>query len=228
MLRRFILLFLGFSFPMGSFSEEVYFFNRQRPLLSMAEMVKTSQSSAHFIAEGYFIPLDSKQTLTDFGGGEGMQLVAFHLTRWLGNAMGPQTSVLRLKLPIYIPFDISKCGSRIVEDSPLMSISRDLEMEMISKFLEPENYLDRLSKAREPLLAAANYMDDFVIVRVNTGALDARYRTADVVVQFNKKYVFFVMRSIIDDNIVSLFPNGLDIYNSNDPVVSGLLREKSD
>jgi len=128
--------------------------------------------------------------------------------------------VIRMDLVVYRPV----AGPPSYVSDAALAKSLHAERAINGKTVVFDEYLKALAIARAPLLRSRAYLRDFFIVPIAVGGLDSIYRLADVVVQFHKKYVVFLMRDIIAGEAAPQSSTDLDIYDADDPEVKAALR----
>lgn len=200
-------------------AEEVEYPGGKRMIVPVAEKVQRSRAQASFAAIGRFVRLPA-ELVEPLDVTKGLLPLEFRVNRALGGSGPAAISAIRLKLPVYLgaaAMSAKASGASTGLLALAVEQSRAAEHAAGGSIVVFRQYLDALRAAREPLLSASNYMQDFVVVPVTAGGLDAPHRAADVVVQFPMEYVVFFMRDLPAAGTVALFQSDMDIYGTEEP-----------
>lgn len=208
---------------MNVLGEEVAYPGDQRTVISTVEKVRRSLGQAPVVAIGRFVKPKAARQPDALGDGKAMMELDFEIVRRIDQGKAVARPVIHLKVPVYQPGRAPGAGTSLAPAADAYSLSRAVEREASGKMIVYGQYLNNLRAAREPLLNAKGYLQDFVVVPVSVGGLDAPYRVADVPVQFSRSYIVFFMKDVSADTVVTLFPSNLDLYDANDPDVAAVI-----
>ncbi|WP_157201521.1 hypothetical protein [Massilia sp. Root418] len=218
---RALLMLAVWSASVPVMAEEVWYPGGKRLILPLADKIQRSMSGAAFVAEGMFVELQPERPLEVLDERRGLREVGFQVTRRLDQGKALAGPLVTLKLVAYRPL---AGAANAPADSAALAMSREVERAAGGNLVVYKQYLDAMNGATAALLSARGYMKDFFVLPVAVGGLDAPYRVADVVVQFGKKYVIFVMRDIAGAAAAPLYPSDVDIYNADEPAVLATVR----
>jgi len=221
-MRRWNLLLLAISCAgPAAYGEDVWRADDLRPVASISKKIQRSWNNASFVAIGRFVEIQPGHLLQPIDDDKGALEFKFQVERRLDQGK-PIDAAVRLKLIVYRP--LPNHGPHA--NKTALAMSRNAERSVSGDTVNFHQYLKMLTKARIPLLSAPNYLQDFFLVPIAVGSLDAPYRVTDVVVQTRKKYVIFVMRDIAHAKAPTLFASDIDIYDADEPTVRKALARR--
>ena len=221
---RFLLTFLLWGISMNVLAEEVAYPGDKRLVISVAEKVKRSLNTASFVAVGRFVKPVGDASPQVVGDGKAMQLLEFHVSRRVDGGDAKSMPVVNLKLAVYLPLPSFAQSLTAEKQHALLSMPRNNERSASGKLVVYSEYVDAMRVLLEPILKLKEYQRDFVALPIRAGALDAPYRTVDEVVEFSESYLVFIFKKFPTDQVVTVFPSDIDIYNADDPYVADILR----
>lgn len=220
----FLLTFLLWGISMNVLAEEVTYPGDKRLVISVAAKAKRSLNTASFIAIGRFVKPVGGAALQMVGDGKAMQPLEFHINRRVDGDGVKSIPIVNLKLAIYLPLPSFAQSLTAEKQHAMLQVPRSNERSASGKLVAYGEYLDAMRAVREPILKLKEYQRDFVVLPIRAGALDAPYRAVDEVVEFSKSYLVFIFKKFHADQMVTIFPSDIDIYNADDPDVVDIVR----
>lgn len=180
--------------------------------------IRRSLEGASAIVVGRFLKPSAGTEPEGLGDGTGLQQFSFQVGRWIKGGRDRTGSTITLKMAMYLPTVNSAKNSS--DRERVLAGARNAEQAMSGKLIARREYVDSIKNARIAVLETNGYMQDFVLVPIKTGSLDAPYRSADVVVDFSRSYALFFMRNPPGEGSMTLFPSDMDLYDVNDPILN--------
>ena len=218
-MRRFIQLTTAMVISMccaNVLAEPVYSPSGKAPAVSLENKVGRSAAAARIIAVGGIELPRQKPAVEPFSKDEAFVRIKFVVADVLKGDASLRGKTIELKLPIILPGAAAAPLTDVQIKSAAQALQK-IERAYEAGTVDERAYRDEVQASRGKLVQSSSYLQQFVLVPLRIGGLDATRRAADVLMMPGESYVLMILKDF--DAVTAgqpLFPWELDVYAAAD------------